>query len=140
MLFVWRNGEIWFHNTSHTGHLLTNVRQQPHVCFEIDEPGEAFAYGRFQCDTGLAYRSVMAFGKVRITEDSAEKALFFDGLMAKYYGDDPDRPKGFYPRLNDVTVYAVQPERLTGKTTRLPVRESLWPLVDRTMSPKAVPP
>lgn len=140
LLFVWFEGEIWFHNTSHLGHLLTNIRRQPSVCFETDEPGDAYAYGRFQCDTGLAYRSVIAFGEARVIEEEVSKSRFFDHLMTKYLPEELGRPKSFYPRLGDVTAYAFCPRRLTGKATRLPAKDSLWPLVDRTMSPHAVPP
>ena len=72
LLFVWDGAEIWLHGTSHAGHLQTNVRNRPQVCFEVDEPGEVFAYGRFECDTGLAYRSVVAFGSARIVESIAD--------------------------------------------------------------------
>jgi uncharacterized protein len=140
LLFVWHEGEIWFHNTSHPGHLRMNVLRRPSVCFEADEPGDVYAYGRFQCDTGLAYRSVIAFGEVRVVEDATSKARFFDHLMAKYFSEEPGRPKSFYPRLDEVTVYAVRPRRITGKASRLPAKDSLWPLLDRTMSPNAVPP
>ena len=84
LLYVWRDGEVWVHNTSARGHLRTNVEHEPRVCFEVDEPGEVFAYGRFECDTSVAYRSVVAFGRIRIVEDRRQKEAFFDALMAKY--------------------------------------------------------
>ena len=64
------------------GHLRANVDHEPRVCFEIDEPGEVFPYGRFECDTGLAYRSVTAFGRIRVVDDRAQKSGFFDKLWA----------------------------------------------------------
>ena len=54
LLYVWRDDEIWVHNTRAPGHLRANVEHEPRVCFEVDEPGEVFAYGRFECDTSVA--------------------------------------------------------------------------------------
>ncbi len=138
LLYVWRDGEIWVHNTRGRGHLRANVEHEPRVCFEIDEAGEVFPYGRFTCDTTVAYRSVVAFGRIRIVDDAAEKAAFFDALLAKYgTPDDWQRPRGFYPRLDQVTVYAIRVERLAGKETPLPAPAERWPAVDRTRSPRA---
>ena len=139
LLYVWMNGEIWVHNTSARGHFRNNVDHEPRVCFEVDDPGEAFPYGRFECDSSMAYRSVVAFGQIRIIEDQEQKKAFFDGLMAKYGNPKWDRPKGFYPRLEQVTVYAIAVERMTGKETQLPTVENRWPATDNTKTPSASP-
>jgi hypothetical protein len=60
--------------------------------------------------------------------------------MSKYHSAEMGRPKGFYPRLGDVTVYALSPERITGKQISLPAKEGRWPAVDKTKSPGAVVP
>src|SRR5262245_60240821 len=140
LLFVWMDGEIWVHNTQARGHLRANVEHATRVCFEIDEPGEVFAYGRFECDTSVAYRSVVAFGRIRVVDDAAQKARFFDALMAKYADPAWARAKRFSPGLDEVTVYAIAVERVTGKETALPAPPNLWPAVDATKSPGAVPP
>ncbi len=139
LLYVWMNSEIWTHNTQARGHLRRNVEQVSKACFEIDEPGEVFPYGRFECDTSVAYRSVVAFGHIRIVEDTDQKTAFFDALMQKYADEDIGRPKGFYPRLDQVTVYAMTVDRMTGKETILPAVEGRWPATDNTKSPKAKP-
>ena len=139
LLFVWMNGEIWVHNTSARGHFRTNVDHAPRVCFEVDDPGEVFPYGRFECDSSVAYRSVVAFGRIRIIEDQEQKKSFFDGMMAKYSNASLDRPKGFYPRLALVTVYAIAVERMTGKEQQLPAIENQWPAADNTKTPNASP-
>lgn len=140
LLFVWMDGRVWLHNTSAIGHLQRNVRHDARGCFEVDAPGDVFPYGRFQCDTSMEYRSVVIFGRVGIVDDRAQKARFFDALMAKYFRSDPDRPPGFFPRLDQVTVYALTTERITGKATPLPVPAERWPALDSTRSPQAVPP
>ena len=141
MLYVYMSDELYLHNSRPRGHFRENIDHDPRVCFEIDAAGEVFAYGRFECDTGIAYTSVIMFGTVRIVEDSAQKARFFMELMRKYA--DPaswERPKGFFPRLDDVTVYAVTIDRMTGKETALPEVSQRWPALDRTKSPGARPP
>jgi uncharacterized protein len=137
LLYVWLDGEIFVHNTAALGHLRANVDRDPRVCFEIDEAGEVFDYGRFECDVSIAHKSVIAFGRIRVIGDRAVKQRFCDALMAKYHGRDAGRPKGFYPRLDHITVYAIAIERLTGKETPLPARQDQWPARDNTRTPDA---
>ncbi|HKE40654.1 MAG TPA: pyridoxamine 5'-phosphate oxidase family protein [Casimicrobiaceae bacterium] len=140
MLYVWRDRQVWLHNTSATGHLRSNVVHDSRACFEVASAGTVFAYGRYECDTGIEYQSVITFGRIAIANDRGQKAQFFDALMAKYYPNDSTRPRGFYPRLDDVTVYALAVERMTGKKTALPAEQARWPAVDNTKSPHAKPP
>jgi nitroimidazol reductase NimA-like FMN-containing flavoprotein (pyridoxamine 5'-phosphate oxidase superfamily) len=137
LLYVCMDGEIFVHNTRGKGHLRANVDHEPRVCFETDEAGEVFPYGRFECDSSVAYRSVVAFGRIRVVEDLATRTRFFDALMAKYARKDWVRPKGFYPRIDQITLYAITVERLTGKETPLPAVSEQWPALDRTKSPNA---
>ena len=137
LLYVCLDGRICVHGAAARGHLRTNVDRSEKVCFEIDEAGEVFAYGRFECDTSVAYSSVVAFGTIRVIEDAIVKRRFFDALMAKYADPSWERPKGFYPRMDAITVYAIDIERMTGKRIALPVPSEQWPGRDRTMSPDA---
>lgn len=139
LLYVWSDGEIWVHNTSARGHFRANVDHEARVCFELDTPGEVFPYGRFACDTAIAYRSVVAFGRIRVVAERERKQAFFDALLAKYGDPGWRRPAGFYPRLDEVTVYAIAVERVSGKETVLPAVDARWPAVDRTKTPHAVP-
>ena len=139
LLYVWKNGEIWVHNTRARGHFRVNVDHEPRVCFELDDSGEVFAYGRYECDTSVAYRSIVLFGRIRVVEDRQQKEAFFDALLRKYGNPEWDRPKSFFPRLDQVTVYVIAIERMTGKETPLPSMENRWPIVDNTKSPDAVP-
>jgi uncharacterized protein len=133
------------HNTAAQGHLRANVEHESRVCFELDEPGEVFAYGRFECDSSVAYRSVIAFGRIRVVDNRAEKQRFCEALLAKYQRPEwelpeASRPKGFFPRLDMITVYAIAIERITGKETPLPLPAERWPAKDMTKTPNAKPP
>ena len=137
LLYIWMDGEIFVHTTSAKSHFRANVEREQRVCFETDEPDEVFDYGRFECDSGLAYKSVIAFGKIRIIDDRAAKQRFCEALMAKYGKQDTTRPKGFFPRIDAITVYAISIERMTGKETVLPPLSEQWPAKDRTQTPNA---
>jgi nitroimidazol reductase NimA-like FMN-containing flavoprotein (pyridoxamine 5'-phosphate oxidase superfamily) len=139
LLYVWDDAEIWVHNTAARGHLRANIEANDRVCFEVDEPGPVFPYGRFECDTALAYESVVVFGRIRIVSDRAAKQGFCEALMAKYAPSGADRPAGFFPRLAQITVYAITPDRVTGKRTPLPALSEQWPAQDRSATPNARP-
>ncbi len=135
-LFVYAEGKVFLHTTSAAGHFKQNVGHEPRISFEIAEMGQIFPYGEFECDTTVSYASVVGFGAVRVETDRAAKALFFDRFMAKYA--DPKwqaRPKGFYPRLDEVTVYVIEVARLTGKKGPLPGLSDQWPAKNMTKSP-----
>ncbi len=140
LLYVLMDGEVYVHTSSARGHFRANVEGESRVCFEIDEPDEVFDYGRFECDSGLAYRSLIVFGKIRIVEERAVKQRFCEALMAKYGKPDTNRPKGFFPRLDAITVYALSIERMTAKEMVLPAVSEQWPAKDRTKTPNALPP
>lgn len=140
LLYVWLSGRIYTHNSQARGHLRTNIERDARACFEIDEPGDVFAYGRFECDTALSYTSVVAFGEVRIVSDQAEKSEFCRALMEKYANRIAGRAKDFFPRLDHICVYAMHVERITGKETPLPVTTEQWPTKDRTRSPDVIAP
>jgi nitroimidazol reductase NimA-like FMN-containing flavoprotein (pyridoxamine 5'-phosphate oxidase superfamily) len=140
LLFVTSQPRILVHGANTAGHLRTNVDFQQQVCFEVDAPGETYAYGRFECDTALAYASVVAFGRISVVGDAEAKQAFCEGLMNKYGSEMEGRPKGFFPRLEAITVYALEVARITGKHTPLPPKSEQWPAKDRTMSPGAAAP
>ena len=139
LLHVLSGDEIGMHNTATRGHFRLNVERDARACFEVDEPLKVFDYDRFECDSGLAYRSAIAYGRIRIVDERAAKIRFFDGLLAKYGTGVPGRPQSFYPRLDEVTVYAMTVERITGKHCPLPPVSEQWPALDRTKSPNAKP-
>jgi nitroimidazol reductase NimA-like FMN-containing flavoprotein (pyridoxamine 5'-phosphate oxidase superfamily) len=139
-LYVWMNGGIYVHSTSAKGHFRTNVDSEPRVCFQLDEQEGVFDYGRFECDSGLAFRSVVAFGTIRVVAERAVKQAFCEALMRKYGKPDLNRPKNFFPRLDLIAVFEIAVERVTGKETAMPPISEQWPAKDRTKTPDARPP
>ncbi len=127
LLYVVMDDLIYVHNTVARGHLRMNVDHDARVCFETDEAGAVFPYGRFECDSTLAYKSVVVFGTIRVIEDRATKQRFCEALMEKYGNEKWERPKGLFPRIDQITVYAITPERMTGKEIALPDPRSSGP-------------
>ena len=138
-LFVYESGKVYIH-TSAAGHFQSNIERNPRVSFEAAEMGTIYPYGEFECDTTVSYASVVAFATVTIESDPAAKARFFDRFMAKYGDPKWVRPKSFYPRLDQVTVYRLDLERVTGKKGPLPAVSDQWPAKNFTKSPGAKPP
>jgi len=125
------------HTSSAKGHLRTNIERDQRVCFELDEHEGVFDYGRFECDSGLAYRSVCLFRRIRIVDDRNIKQRFCETLMEKYGKPETQRPKGFFPRLDAITVYAITADRISGKQCEMPPISEQWPAKDRTQTPNA---
>lgn len=88
----------------------------------------------------MSYTSVIGFGSAAVEQDRAARTRFFDRLLAKYSDPKLDRPKGFYPRLDEITLYVLTIENVTGKHQPLPMVSEQWPALNRTKSPGAVPP
>ena len=57
--------------------------------------------------------------------------------MEKYGRRDASRPRGFFARLEQLTVYAIRIERVSGKEAPLPSMEDRWPATDQTKSQDA---
>ncbi len=119
-LYVYLDGMIFFHGSSAPGHFATNVRHNAKVCLEIDEPGTVYLHGNTACDTGIAYRSVVAFGTVDVVQDPEEKTRALDALVAKYADPAWQLPKGDYGELGRLTVYRMTIEQMTGKVNAVP--------------------
>ncbi len=140
LLYVCDGDVIYMHGPATQGHLRSNINFDSRACFVVDEPGSVYAYGRFECDSSISYQSAMAFGHINVVDDETKSVWFCDALMAKYAPKDMGRPKGFYPRLPHISIYALGIERISGKEITLPGDAARWPLIDRTKTPNATPP
>ena len=139
LLYVVMDRTVYVHTAAVQGHFRRSIDNAPKVCFEVDSPGDVFDYGRFECDSGLEYCSVMMFGTLSVVEDPAVRQRFCDALLAKYRTSGPERPKSFYPRIDMIAIYALNLERMTGKRSALPAESERWPARDRTPTPNAQP-
>jgi len=126
-LFVWMDERIYLHTARQRGHFLANVEFCERACFEADQPGETFPYGPVECDTSIAFRSVVVFGRIAVVSDPHIKQRFFTAFMSKYAPKESwGRPKNTFPRIDSTILYAIVPEIITGKQTPLPTAEKRW--------------
>ena len=125
--FVWMEERIFLHTALSRGHFLANVEFCDRVCFEADQPGETFPYGPVECDTSIAFRSVVVFGRINIVPELDIRQRFFAAFMSKYApADSWGRPKDTFPRIGSTILYAITPEIMTGKQAPLPAAEKRW--------------
>jgi nitroimidazol reductase NimA-like FMN-containing flavoprotein (pyridoxamine 5'-phosphate oxidase superfamily) len=130
-LFVWMEEQIYLHTARVRGHFLANVEFCDRVCFEADQPGETFPYGPVECDTSIAFRSIVVFGRISIVAEPQIKQRFFAAFMSKYAPKESwGRPKNTFPRIDSTILYTIVPEIMTGKQTPLPAAEKRWRRAD----------
>ena len=108
--------EIYFHSNI-AGHVRSNAESHPEVCFETSQIGKLLP-SNLALEFSLQYKSVIAFGEVRVVEDDADKEKFLYGLIEKYF---PGMVPGEHYRpitakeLKRTSVYAISIEKWSGK-------------------------
>ena len=108
--------EIYFHSNI-TGHTRSNAERFPEVCFEANKVGKMLP-SNLALEFSMQYQSVIAFGKIRIVENEADKRKFLYGLIEKYF---PGMVSGEHYRpitdkeLKRTSVYAISIEKWSGK-------------------------
>jgi nitroimidazol reductase NimA-like FMN-containing flavoprotein (pyridoxamine 5'-phosphate oxidase superfamily) len=108
--------EIYFHS-SIAGHVRSNAESFPEVCFEASQVGKLLP-SNLALEFSLQYKSVIAFGKVRVVEAEKDKEKYLYGLIEKYF---PGMVPGDHYRpitegeLKRTSVYAITIEKWSGK-------------------------
>lgn len=107
--YVYFDDKIYFHSAK-AGHKIDSILKNPKVSFSvIDEDMIVSA------EYTTYFRSVIAFGKARITADDELKSAF-RALVEKYSGDQPETAK-----QKEITeciqtyLIAIDVEHVTGK-------------------------
>ncbi len=117
--FVYHDGKVYFHHTSEESHLSANLKANPHVCIEVDEPGPVFARDESACSIGRVFQSAVAFGRASLVTDPKEKEQVFHRLLARYADPRWGLPPT-YPKLETTLVFQVSIEVTTGKELLAP--------------------
>ena len=107
--YVYFIGKIYFHSGM-AGHKIDALAKNPKVSFTvIDE--DTIVSEKYT----TYFRSVIAFGKARITEGD-EKLEAFKALVEKYSGDQPAEAK--HKEITECTrayIFAIDVDHITGK-------------------------
>jgi len=114
--FVYMDNKIYVHWFKEKGHKKAEmVKQNPNICFEIDE------YSRDH----LYRKSIIIDGLIKKVEDSELKKNFLKALAEKYpyFAEGGDHPRFVIPIIKKgltlmsslISVYEIIPEEVTGR-------------------------
>jgi nitroimidazol reductase NimA-like FMN-containing flavoprotein (pyridoxamine 5'-phosphate oxidase superfamily) len=107
---------IIFHSNV-AGRIRANADRHPRVCFSASEAGRALP-SNVALDFSFQYRSVIAFGTIRVLADQDEQRRALYGLIEKYF--PTMTPGQDYRPITDqelarTSVYAIMIESWSGK-------------------------
>lgn len=109
--YVYADSKLYFHGAK-TGHKIDAIRNCENASFcVIDQdqivPEEYTTY----------FRSVIAFGKIRILEDENEKKWAIEKMAEKYYPTDSavNRDRAIQKEWNPLCMIEFSIEHMTGK-------------------------
>ena len=107
--YVYFNGKIYFHSAKE-GHKIDAIKKNPKVSFSVIDEDTVVSE-----EYTTYFRSVIAFGKARITEGN-EYQEAFKALVEKYSGDQPEEAKqNEISKCNGAHIIAIDIEHMTGK-------------------------
>ena len=118
--YALEDNKIYFHSAI-TGHKLDAIKNNSKVSFCVVDKHEVVA------DEFTTYfSSAIAFGKIRITEDDAEKKHALELLADKYSPNvSKDLREKEINRVNAVAIMILEIEHLSGKAARELIRQGL---------------
>lgn len=107
--YVYFNGRIYFH-TAKAGHKIDAIMNDPKVSFTVIDEDRIVSE-----EYTTYFRSVIAFGKARITEGD-ERLEAFAALVEKYSGDQPEEnKKEEITSCTQANMMVIDVEHMTGK-------------------------
>ncbi|MDR0852805.1 MAG: pyridoxamine 5'-phosphate oxidase family protein [Clostridiales Family XIII bacterium] len=110
--YIYFNKKIYFHSAK-LGHKLDSIVKDPKVSFAVIDEDTILS----ETYTS-AFRSVIAFGKARITENPEHTEAFM-ALVEKYSGDQPEESKKhIVAHCERACIVAIDIEHLTGKQAK----------------------
>ena len=111
--YVYHNGKLYFH-CAKAGHKLDAIRREGKCSFCVIGQDQVAA----EKYTTL-FRSVIAFGQVRVLEDDGEKRTALEALGERFNPGQPESlEKEIAATWNSVCVLELEIEHLTGKEAK----------------------
>ena len=87
--YQYENGALVFYvHCATEGHKLDLIRENMHVCVELEEETEIVSGGEIPCKYGATFASVIGRGQAEIVEDVQEKIHGLEVLMKHQTGRD----------------------------------------------------
>lgn len=121
MNYAVENNKIYFHS-ARSGHKIDAIKNNDKVSFCVVDKHEVVSE-----ELTSYYTSVIAFGKIKIVEDTEEKIHGLE-LLAKKYSPDINkdfREKEIHGKLNALDVIVIEIEHLTGKAARELIKKGM---------------
>jgi len=108
---VYADGKLYFHG-ARSGHKLDAARAHPKASFCVVDQDQVVAE-----EYTTYFRSVIAFGRIRVLEDEAELRRAIDLLARKYYPGDSDqhREQAIEREFAHMAMLELTVEHMTGK-------------------------
>ncbi len=108
--FIYLNGKLYFHSAKN-GHKIDAVRNYEKASFCVIDRDQIVPE-KFTTH----YRSVIAFGKVRLIEEVEEMRSIATALAMKYSGDFAEQiPNEFKAYVNNLVIIEMTIEHMTAK-------------------------
>lgn len=119
--YAYSDNKIYFHSAT-AGHKIDAIKNNEKVSFCVIDKPEVVPE-----ELTTYFTSAIAFGKIRLAEDDAEKILGLKLLAEKYSPNisEERRDKEIYGKLNATAVLVLEIEHLTGKAARELIRQGL---------------
>ncbi len=116
--YAYADNKIYFHSAK-TGHKIDAIANNNKVSFCVVDRHEVIAE-----EFTSYFTSAVAFGKIRITEDAAEKMHALELLADKYSPNvDKNLRDKELARVDAVKILVLEIEHLTGKAARELIRD-----------------
>ena len=111
--YVYHNGRLYFH-CAKAGHKLDAIRRERKCSFCVIAQ-DLVAPEKYT----TLFRSVIAFGQVRVLEDAGEKRAALEALGERFNPGEPESlEKEIAATWNSVCVLELEIEHLTGKEAK----------------------
>lgn len=110
LCFGYSNHTLYFHSAKE-GKKLDILKRNNQVCFEFDI-GTEVKPGKTACDWGMAFQSVIGFGKALMVEDVVEKRKALELITAQYADKAYKITDG---AAKEILVFKVEISTMTGK-------------------------
>lgn len=121
MNFVFHNGQLILHSAP-TGTHLQNIENNNSICAVFCTDGKlVYQHKEVACSYRMRAQSVVCFGKVSFVENIDDKILLMNRLMAHYTQNEFNYSK---PAIQNVKVWIVEIDKITGKSFAVPHRKS----------------
>ena len=110
LCFGYADGFLFLHSAAE-GMKLDILKKNDRVCFSMETDVKAVK-GETPCEWGMAFRSVIGFGRAEILHDREDKITGLDAIMKHNKGSSGEYPDAY---LKITKVIRVTIEQMTGK-------------------------